>query len=176
MMMMMMMMMMLTNKPLPIIFALMQPVAARGSTVRTGDNDKWMRVAWLEESHNCADTSTERGRNFLCCKLKGTPGLIGRFSSNVLGPLLLNHHSHGKRVHDCCTQNWSLIPPFNFFLTAFQISSMVLVWAAVYGSTKFSEWFTMTWVVFPACLAFKGCRRRYCFRLLLGLGLLFYCS
>ena len=59
--MMMMMMMMLTNKPLPIIFALMQPVAARGSTVRTGDNDEWMRVAWLEESHNCADTSTERG-------------------------------------------------------------------------------------------------------------------
>ena len=40
MMMMMMMMMMLTNKQLPIIFALMQPVAARGSTVRTGDNDE----------------------------------------------------------------------------------------------------------------------------------------
>ena len=64
MMMMMMMMLMLTNKQLPIIFALMQPVAARGSTVRTGDNDEWMRVAWLEESHNCADTSTERGVQF----------------------------------------------------------------------------------------------------------------
>ena len=60
----MMMMLMLTNKPLPIIFALMQPVAARGSMVRTGDNDEWMRMAWLEGSHNCADTSTESWAQF----------------------------------------------------------------------------------------------------------------
>ena len=62
---------------------------------------------WLDlKNHIIVLTTLQRGgRNFLCCKLKGTPGLIGQFSSNVIGPLLLNHHRHGKRVHDFCTQN-----------------------------------------------------------------------
>ena len=62
---------------------------------------------WLDlKDHIIVLTLPQRGgRNFLCCKLKGTPGLIGRLSSNIIGPLLLNHHPHGKRVHDFCTQN-----------------------------------------------------------------------
>lgn len=80
-------MIMLTTNPLPIISALMQPIAMRGFTVRIGDNDEWMRVASFEESHNCADNSTEKSVQFSCGKLKGTAGLIGQLSYDVIGPL-----------------------------------------------------------------------------------------
>ena len=83
------MMMMLTSNPLPIISAVMQPIAMRVSTVRLFKRHKWwmslqiaMCVTLLEESHNRADNSTEKR-----VRLKGTASVIGQFRRDVIGPL-----------------------------------------------------------------------------------------
>ena len=87
--MMMNMMMMLTSNPLPIISAVMQPIAMRVSTVRLFKRHKWwmslqiaMCVSLLEEAHNRADNSTEKR-----VRLKGTASVIGQFRRDVIGPL-----------------------------------------------------------------------------------------
>ena len=88
-----------TNHSQPSLLScnLLQP-----EDLRWGQETMMNECEWLDlKNHIIVLTPPQRGgRNFLCCKLKRTPGLIGRFSSNVIGPLLLNHHPHGKRVHD----------------------------------------------------------------------------
>ena len=81
--------MMLTSNPLPIISAVMQPIAMRVSTVRLFKRHKWwmslqiaMCVSLLEESNNRADNSTEKR-----VRLKGTASVIGQFRRDGIGPL-----------------------------------------------------------------------------------------
>ena len=92
--MMIMMMMMLNSNPLLIISG-SHATYCNERIYGKDSRCKWwitfqngMCVTWLEESHNCADKSMEKGVEFsLTQTKKGTAGLIDQFGSDVIGPL-----------------------------------------------------------------------------------------
>ena len=77
-----------------------------------------MCVTWLEESHNCADNSMEKGVRFsLSQTKKGTAGLIDQFGSDVIGPLSVKLIAYsGACNKDPQLQNLSTTSIMDFLL------------------------------------------------------------